>query len=183
MSRMLGQQVGKYSSARKIIAMTALAVMLSLGDGRGGAKIIGALIKEACRKNKYKEYHDAYYRTVLDRLRRDGLVENPARGIWMITRKGRAVVRKAGTAHAERIPKPAALREEADTVIIFDIPELARKKRAAVRYELFMRGFFPFQKSVWLGKGPVDKDFIDFLKSCRLLRYVHIFSIAKRGTV
>lgn len=182
MSRKIGQLVGRYN-AQKVIAVIALGALLSLSDGRGGAKIIGALIKEACKKNKYKKYHDEYYRTVLDRLRRDGLVENPTRSIWMITRKGRNVVRKTGTIGEERIPKPAVSREEADTVIIFDIPELVRKKRASVRYELFMRGFFPFQKSVWLGKGPLDKEFMDFLKIMGLLRYVHIFSIAKRGTI
>ena len=178
MPRKLGQYIGKYN-ASKIIAVVVLGVMLSLGDGRGGAKIIGALIKAALKKNKQKERSDEYYRTVLARLKRDGLVANPARGIWMLTPKGKDAAGKG----MMRVPRPAVLREEADLVVIFDIPELQRKKRAAVRYELFMRGFFPFQKSVWLGKGPLDKEFMDFLKIMRLLRYVHIFSIAKRGTV
>ena len=154
--------------------------MVSLTSGKAGAKVITALIKEVCKKNKYKKYQDSYYRTVLYRLKKDGLIENPMRGIWALTLKGRNVTRVIGT---ERVPKAPVAREEADTVIIFDIPELQRKKRATVRYELFMRGFFPFQKSVWLGKGPMDKDFIDFLKDMCLLQCVHIFSIAKRGTL
>lgn len=179
MPRKIGQLVGKYN-AQKIIAFTALMVILSLSDGGGGAKIISSLIKAACKKNKQKEYHDGYYRTVLDRLKRDGLVTSPKRGIWMLTPKGRDAACGTG---AMRLPKPRVPREEADVFVIFDIPEIDRKKRAGVRYELFMRGFFPFQKSVWLGKGPLDKDFMDFLKITRLLRYVHIFSIAKRGTI
>ena len=179
MPHKIGQKLGKYN-AQKIIAFAALAALLSLSDGRGGAKIISALIKAACKKNKQKEYHDGYYRTVLDRLKRDGLVASPKRGIWMLTPKGRDV---ASGKNPARVPRPPVSREEADVVVIFDIPELQRKKRAAVRYELFMRGFFAFQKSVWLGKGPLDKEFMDFLKITGLLRYVHIFSIAKRGTV
>jgi DNA-binding transcriptional regulator PaaX len=154
--------------------------MLSLVDGKAGAKIITLLIKDACKKKRQDGYHDEYYYTVLHRLKKDGLVANPKRGIWMITSKGRDHARNMQT---QRVPKPAVSREDADVAVIFDIPEINRKKRAAVRYELFMRGFFAFQKSVWLGKGPLDIDFISFLKVTRLLRYVHIFTIAKHGTI
>ncbi|MDO8582861.1 MAG: hypothetical protein Q7R63_02615 [bacterium] len=179
MSRAKGLRIGKYN-AKKIIWAIALTAILSLSDGRGGAKIIGALIKDACRKKKYEKHHDEYYYTVLHRLKKDGLVANPERGIWAVTPKGRDAAQRMGV---ERVPKPAVSRADADIAVIFDIPETARGKRALIRYELFMRGFFPFQKSVWLGKGPLDAEFIQFLKNIRLLKYVHVFTIAKKGTI
>lgn len=179
MTRKIGDRFEKYNG-KKIITAIALMAMISLVDGRGAAKIITALIKDACKKSDQKKYQDEYYRTVLYRLKRDGLVAIPERGIWMITLKGR---RAAQVIQAPRTPKPVVSREEADIAVIFDIPETDRKKRSALRYELFMRGFFAFQKSVWLGKGPLDVDFIEFLKTTHLLKYVHIFNIGKRGTL
>lgn len=179
MARLMGQQVGKYN-AKHVIGLIALAVIISLSGGRGGAKIISALIKEICKKKKYARHHDEYYYTVLHRLKKDGLLVSPKRGIWMVTPKGRNAV---CAIRSERVPKPPVARAEADIAVIFDIPEIERKKRAAVRYELFMRGFFPFQKSVWLGKSPLDSAFVGFLKSSHLLKYVHIFYIGKKGTI
>ncbi len=175
----MGSRSKKYN-VKKIIAVLALTALISLSGGRGGAKIITALIKNAYKKGRQKEYQDEYYRTVLYRLKRDGLIVSPNRGVWMITQKGR---KAAQMMRMPRTPKSVVLQADADVVVIFDIPETDRKKRAAIRYELFMRGFFAFQKSVWLGKGPLDSDFIEFLKISRLLKYVHIFNIAKRGTI
>ena len=108
----------KYDT-KKIIAGIALAAFISLADGRGGAKIITALIKDACKKNKQKEYQDEYYRTMLYRLQRDGLVVSPVRGIWAITSKGRNAARAM---RMPRIPEHVSSGEESVSAVVVEIP-------------------------------------------------------------
>ena len=167
--------------------MVALIVLVSVLDGRAGSKIVWALAREYLRKKKkardaasadYKVFH-----TALSRLSADGLVVRESRGVWKVTERGKKMF--DGFMHRQEAEKRTAekQKEKADTVVVFDIPEDDRQKRTRLRLELVALGFRLLQKSVWVGPGPVPAAFVKMLRDMRILPHVHIFSIAKKGTI
>lgn len=170
---------------KESLGLLALIALASCSDGRAGAKIITALVKGIYKERKAArvsavDMDEEYCRTVLSRMRADGLVENSGRGVWGITEYGRKLV--GFMEKKNKKPTPTS-RAESDMIIVFDVPEKQRTKRARLRFELAAQGFSQLQKSVWLGKGPVDAEFMAFLKTNNLMRTVHMFAIAKRGTL
>ena len=169
---------------KESVAIIALVALISLSGGAGGARILMPLIKEYYKKHKKNKYaveiRPEYCQTVMHRLVRDGLVNKRPHGGWSINEKGRQFVRFIS---GKKDPKPPVRKEVADTIVVFDIPEKQENCRRYLRFELAARGFFALQKSVWLGAGPLDMDFLDFLAYRDIERHVHIFSINKRGTL
>ena len=68
-------------------------------------------------------------------------------------------------------------------VIVFDIPERDRLKRAWLRSVLKNLGCRMIQQSVWLGKGNLPGAFLDDLDTMRLAEFVEIFEVTKPGTL
>lgn len=68
-------------------------------------------------------------------------------------------------------------------IIIFDIPEKERFKRDWIRQNLTPLGFNMLQKSVWIGRSKLPREFLKDLSNLNLVKYVHIFKIAKTGTI
>ena len=174
-------------SRKETVSEIALFILISLLNGRAGAKIfwkiVGKHLHDAEKRAKREAVGYEAFRTMLSRLRRDGLIESEAHGIWKVTAKGKAAVRLMTgrkKAEEERIRRKS---QKADTVVTFDIPEKQRMKRAYVRSELVACGFRMLQQSVWIGPGPLPKEFIAGLKDMELLSCVHIFGIARRGTI
>ena len=166
------------------VAVVALIVLISLSGGAGGARILTSLIKGYYKKHKKNksvaEVRPEYCKVVMNRLMRDGLVTKAADGGRSINDKGKAFI---SFITGKKKPKPPIRKEIADTIIVFDIPEKRGKCRRYLRFELTARGFFSLQKSVWLGAGPLDADFLDFLAYQNIESHVHICSINKRGTL
>ena len=166
------------------MAVVALIALISLSGGAGGAHILTALIKSYYRKSKKNkrtaEVRPEYCKVVMHRLVQDGLVTKNTDGGWSISESGRKFV---SFISGKKKPKPPVRKDVADTIVAFDIPEKQEGFRRYLRIELTARGFAPLQKSVWLGMGPLDADFLDFLAYRKIERYVHIFSINKRGTL
>ncbi len=167
---------------KESIVFFALIALASCMDGRAGAKIIMALVREACEKSKKvsMKTDSGYCATALSRLREDGLVTSDGGGLWSITAQGRKFLDFIKKKNTKLVP---VTRKEADVIVIFDVPEADRGKRAELRIELVARGFFILQKSVWMGKGPIDGEFMRFLKMNNLSGAVHIFGIDRRGTI
>ena len=113
------------------------------------------------------------FSTILSRLRREGLVEREGRGPgarWRITASGGEVRTLDG------------MRGSAQYLVVFDIPELERRKRGAIRSELVVAGYVQFQKSVWIGTKPLPERFIELLDQLDLFKRVHIFGVRSQGT-
>ena len=68
-------------------------------------------------------------------------------------------------------------------VIIFDIPERDRNKRAWLRAALSSMGFSLLQKSVWIGTRGIPTEFFYELQKKKIFRYVHVFAISRNGSV
>ena len=69
------------------------------------------------------------------------------------------------------------------TIVVFDVPQIEQKKRRWIRDALRNMGFVMVQRSVWIGKIKIPKEFLDDLSKLRLLDFVHIFEIKKTGTL
>jgi DNA-binding transcriptional regulator PaaX len=65
-------------------------------------------------------------------------------------------------------------------IIIFDIPEKSRKTRDWLRNQIKLWGFTMIQKSVWLGVGPLPKDFQERIKMLGIKDYIKVFNVEKR---
>lgn len=135
--------------------------------------------------NIYKEIQCFY--STLNKLKRDGFIEknfSENKTHWTLTRKGKSGYKKLLKIKREKI-STSYKKEQSRTlnVIIFDIPECERNKRVWLRLVLLELGFSLLQKSVWIGKVKIPRDFIDDMREKKILNYVHIFEISKRGTI
>ena len=69
------------------------------------------------------------------------------------------------------------------TIVVFDIPEKERSKRAWIREVLKNLDLKMIQKSVWVGKVKIPKQFIDDLDKFNMVDFVEIFEISKAGSL
>lgn len=119
------------------------------------------------------------FSTILSRLKVQGLVAKGGehrRSGWLITSKGKSVLNKnlqIDPPEEDGIPR----------LVMYDIPESAKRKREWLRGELIACNFKQLQKSVWLGYSPLSEKFIKTLDSFKLKGNIHIVSIHKSGTL
>lgn len=140
--------------------------------------------KAFLQEQEISRYHQRCY-SFAHKLKRDGLIaekKKDGRRLLSITAKGR---QKLQQLRDESLPQKQynASPYNRSTIIVFDIPESERRKRAWLRDVLGNLGFKMLQKSVWVGKTKVPQDFIDDLVKLRLIQYVEIFEISKRGSI
>ncbi len=172
---------------REKVSMVVGIILLSALNGEAGARVIykllGAHFKKREREAKHKMISEATFRTALSRLKKQGIVESAGWGLWRLTKKGRMSIvateeRRRAYKHTRELSK---IRK--DTIVIFDVPETRGKLRDYLRDELAALGYEQLQKSVWIGGGPLPEAFMGFIAEKKLLETVHIFTIAKKGTV
>ena len=122
-------------------------------------------------------------------LKRDDLIKRVQRkrkGIfhWQLTEKGKT---KLKSFHGKfftpegKLYVPESAQET--TIIIFDIPERYRLLRRWLRINLGILDFDKLQKSVYIGKVKLPKDFLQWLVVLHIDRYIHIFQVTKFGTL
>lgn len=169
------------------VGLVALAMLVGSFNGRAGAQMLRALLKDYLKSRRRDGLKEQTFRTTLYRLHRDGLIENPLRGIWKVTPKGHQYLEKRLEGDVEERIRLLKLKEKArnnpDTLIVFDIPEKERYKRDKLRFELLAYGFIPLQKSVWVGCGSLPIELIEYFRDQGVLNYIHILGITKKGTV
>jgi len=165
----------------------AIIGALALLNGPGMARVVYKIVKKEIdkrdRAHAARALQEATFRTILTRLKNQGLVENPSRGMWQATKKALGMyhaVRKKDEAYRKFFN---AYGKKRDTIIIFDVSEKKFRVRNYLRMELISLGYELLQKSVWIGGSPLPKEFIAYLTEADLLGAVHIFTIEKRGTV
>lgn len=132
------------------------------------------------KKEKQKFYSS------LSRLKRQGFVSKKIKDnktFWKITALGEKRLEKINNIF--HFPKLNYKQEKSNDVvlIIFDIPEKERNKRAWLRSNLSALGFTLFQKSVWMGKNKLPEEFLKALSGLNLINYIHILKITKTGTI
>ncbi len=68
-------------------------------------------------------------------------------------------------------------------LVIFDIPESQKRKRAWLRRALKSMSFTMLQRSVWIGRGALPDAFLVDLARLEIVEFVEIFEITKKGTL
>lgn len=139
-------------------------------------------------KSDFEKVARRQFHSLMQSLREDGILtkkEDRGMNIFNLTGKGREKLTLLRKRKKEGLYMPhysSSFAEEV-TIISFDIPERERRKRHWLRSALKNLGFILLHKSVWLGKRTIPVAFLEDLKRLRLISFVHIFSITKKGSL
>ena len=140
------------------------------------------LTREEYLRQQKKKFYD-----LLCYLQKEGLVEKQKKEgllFWKITKKGVEKlknIKKNSTLFKKREYKIE--KDKYPIIIIFDVPEVEKRKRVWLRENLSALGFSMLQKSVWMGENKLPAEFIEDLKRLSILSYIEIFGVIKRGTI
>jgi DNA-binding PadR family transcriptional regulator len=129
------------------------------------------------------------------RLHEQGLVEKEKRGtktVLSITQKGKEkycalkkyLSKKDPTERPAMIPSDyPKIKSSSSVIISFDIPEKENYKRAWLRSVLRNLNYTILHESVWMGKNTLPRELLDDCRRMKLTKYIHIFSVLKKGTI
>lgn len=172
------------------------AAFLSAGYGASSWKIMDGFERRQTKRDqkqmenlKAKRQQQRFY-SMFHRLKKDGLIEENIKNdksFFQITSKGRQRLKRLKERQADALPgnsyKTCDLKKSKFTIIVFDIPESERKKRAWLRSALKNLNFKMIQQSVWIGKVRIPEEFLSDLRNMHLTEYVEIFEISKTGSL
>jgi DNA-binding PadR family transcriptional regulator len=139
---------------------------------------------ERGKQSLENQRHNLY--SLLYKLQKQGLIEKDKKDnktFWRITIAGKKKLE--ALKNVFYLPKRNYKKEkdEGFNVVIFDIPEKERFKRKWLRSQLISLGFSMLQKSVWIGKNKLPKEFLNDLNYLGLIDFIQIFKISKTGTI
>jgi len=139
------------------------------------------------QREEVQHRRQRYYLMILY-LKRDGLIEeqiNQGARSFILTLKGRQRVRELRTKSKTILPLPIYNFKASSNIVIiaFDIPEKQSRKRVWLRSALKNMRFTMIQRSVWLGKVKIPKEFMTDLHHLQMTAFVEVFSITKSGSL
>ncbi len=118
---------------------------------------------------RYKK-RESTFRSTLSRLHKAGYI-----------RYNRETVMLADKLFVQKHLLPILHRPNVDKtkqlVVMFDIPENIRGVRYWLRTQLKLWGFTKMQQSVWVGYGPLPKEFTSEIRDRKLSRYIKIMEM------
>lgn len=125
---------------------------------------------------------------LLYRLKKDNLViriEKDEKFFLKLTPKGRKYLEKLQLMKSSTLPNNQYQLKDENLfkIVIFDIPEKEKRKRAWLRTALKNLEFTMLQKSVWIGRIKLPQEFISAIDDLNLSSYVEIFAISKAGSL
>ncbi|MBI4120573.1 MAG: hypothetical protein HY454_03870 [Parcubacteria group bacterium] len=126
------------------------------------------------------EFSRETFSTTLSRLKKQGLVKKSGgrrKAVWSIIGQGKEKL------NFGNYPFASIKTDGLPRLVMYDVPELERKKRDWLRYGLVACGYKQLQKSVWLGYCPLTEEFVKSLSDLGLKSRVHVVSIHKKGTL
>src|SRR3989344_7975869 len=133
------------------IVIAALAIL----NGAVMANVLYRAVKKELHKrdkaHAKRELQEATFRTILTRLKKQGLVENPSRGVWRATKKAMGIYNAVSEKDIAYKKFVAEHGKERNTMVIFDVPRKKDMLRQHLRMELISLGYKLLQKSVWIG--------------------------------
>ena len=167
---------------------------LSAGYGASSGKIRHKLNKIESEKTKHqlnkKEIAESRHRfySMMNKLEKDGLIVKLGKlsdKDFKLTSKGTQKIKQLKKRREIVLPDHAYSHQSHSNfvIVIFDIPEADRRKRVWLRSALRNLNFRILQKSVWIGKIKIPKEFINDLKELKMVNHVEIFEISKGGTL
>ncbi len=173
------------NASSDMLYLFAAIVVSPYGASRGQIERKMEELREGSTKSKadlekIRQKQRNFYNIVYQ-LRRDGFIKKTEKRKLLITVLGKEKYKKILNRLPKRYHKP-----QADTslkVVIFDIPEKEKYKREWLRDQLRELGFKMLQKSVWIGRKKLPREFIEDIRNIKLLPHVEIFAITKTGSI
>lgn len=170
----------------KKVGLVSLAILWCLAERGAGVlvEMLGANRREGLgrslrRISEMKDVDDYYEilksldkntaKTAIWRLEKKGLVRKGSDGLSLT---------KAGFLFgAALVKKPRETWDGKFRIVMFDIPESRKKQRDFVRRGLLRQEYVPLQKSVLIGKMPLEKDFAQQLIDKELYQFVRMIIV------
>ena len=161
---------------------------LPYGTSYGKAKFLLDKKHRAQEKLEIKRGERQRFYDLLYHLRKEGLVaktQTPNGSFLELTAKGSNYLKIANIKRTQMLPinRYEYQNDNLLKIVIFDIPESEKRKRAWLRAALKNLEFSMLQKSVWAGKATLPEQFIADLRRLRLIPYVEIFEITRAGSL
>jgi len=177
-----------------VSAVDIFDTLLSAGYGASFSKLEYEFLKrqrkheeKSIKKERGIEAKQKYYNLIY-KLKKNDLIEEKikeGKKFFIITKKGKEKLAFLKKQNKKALPKISYSKQKSNkfVIVIFDIPEEKRAKRDWLRASLRVLGFKMIQKSVWIGKIKLPKQFIDDLFNLNLIDFVEIFEISKTGSL
>jgi len=171
------------------VGIAGLALILGLGE-RGAAAMseilagpsrgIGRSYRRMSELRTFWDYYDELKdlkknsaRTILWRLEQKGLVKKKE-GQYKLTVQGFRVVKVFRKKEIKEQPWDGKWR-----LITFDIPEKKREQRIWLRSQLLVWDYKPIQKSVFIGKQPLEEDLYSEIMARRINHFVRLITVGE----
>lgn len=124
-------------------------------------------------KTRYKR---ASVDGTLSRLKSKNYISK-TNGEWRLTTLGKKFKEKERL--FDFLPSPFKESDARTSIVSFDIPMNEATKRNWLRGQLKFFGYTMLQQSLWLGPGPLPKEFIERLKKLNIKEKIKVFTIQK----
>ncbi len=188
----------KNTKTRKILgllkhhALNAMEILegirLSSDTYKVTKRLLGHMDEPKFDYKAWQRQEEKRFYILLAKMRRDGFIKKEkfdGKNFWELTKKGLKHFEKIPGFPKIILPERKYKKEKSNdlTLVVFDIPEKEKYKRAWLRKYLVELGFEMLQKSVWIGKYQVPEDFIYDLKGLEILDNMHILKVHKTGSL
>lgn len=178
-------------------AIDALALFVSIsasgyGASHGRIQYNAEKFKDEAGKvffaTENKKLEKQRYQKMIYKLKKDGLLKEDikeGKKFYFLTLKGKNKFLLLKNKRSVSLPSIYYKKEAGERfiIIIFDVPEKEKRKREWLRKVLNELDFKMTQKSVWIGKTKIPKEFIDDLFEMKMQEFVEIFQITKSGNL
>lgn len=135
------------------------------------------LFRKIRNERALKRQSENSLRVALSRLSTKGYVVRSSDG-WAITTKGKLYAKNIKAKKLlEYIPSPFIKNSQSSIIISFDIPEHSRVLRNWLRNQIKIFGYKMLQQSLWVGPGPLPKEFLSRLEKLNIKNNVKTFNI------
>ena len=128
------------------------------------------------RVSKRRNISKSVYNQNLYRLKERGLIVADE-DLYKLSKKGVTYYRNPYKLIKEKLVKKNKI------IIIFDIPENKKRVREWIRKQIKFWDFKMIQKSVWIGYGPLPKEFSRTLKVLKCEDGVKIFNVQSKHSI
>lgn len=130
-----------------------------------------------------QRYYNIIYKLKKDRLLAESKIGG--RKFFALTGTGKNRLKEAENRPRRALPliNYESKKSNTYTIIIFDIPEVDKWKRQWLRTSLKYIGMSLLQKSVWMGKIKVPRNFLADLEELEIVQYVQLFEVTKMGSL
>lgn len=171
------------------MGIAGLALLFGLAE-RGTAAISEiletgghSLGKSYGRMAELKDFRDYYdelknlkkdsARTILWRLQKKGLVKKTEKQ-YQLTLQGFKIIKNIKTGDNFELVWDGKWR-----MLMFDIPEKKRKERDWLRYQLSCINYQPIQKSIFIGKQPIEENVWEDIMERNLNKCIRLITVGE----